>query len=66
MSSIESLKIEPLRLGGMPIAEHFMTKLGVAESFAEFVPTDPRDKIEVAKTLSIALLNCIVERFPLY
>jgi len=66
MTNTDSLKIVPIRLGGMPIAEHFMKKLGIAESLAEYVPSDPRDKINVAQTLSILLLNCIVERFPLY
>lgn len=66
MTSIDLLKIEPIRLGGMPIADHFAEKLGVLDAFATHVLADPRDKIEVSQTLFIALLNSIVERFPLY
>src|SRR5271166_4905758 len=66
MTAIDSLKIVPIRLGGMPIADHFADKLGVLEAFSTHVPPDPRDKIEVSQTLYVALLNSIVERFPLY
>lgn len=66
MATIDLLKIDPVRLGGMPIAEHFAEKLGVLDAFAAHVPADPRDKIAVPKTLVFALLNSIVERFPLY
>ena len=60
------IKIEPIRLGGMPIANHFIRRVGVDDAFARHVSSDPRDKIASGQTLSISLLNVILERFPLY
>jgi hypothetical protein len=62
----KSIQIEPIRLGGMPIAEHFAQRLGIQDAFERHVSCDPRDKIDVSKTIFIALLNSIIERFPLY
>lgn len=66
MTRESSLKIIPVRLGGMPIAEHFADKIGVLNAFEKHVAADTRDKIDVSKTLLIALLNSTIERFPLY
>lgn len=66
MNAITNLKIEPIRLGGMPIAWKFAEQLRISEAFAKHVPSDPRDKISVSGTLLIALVNVILERFPLY
>jgi transposase len=66
VSKLTALQIEPIRLGGMPIAWKFSEQLRINEVFAKHVPADPRDKLSVASTLSIALINVILERFPLY
>lgn len=62
----ENIRLDPVRLGPMPIAKHFLDKLGSTEAFERHVSSDPRDKISVADTLTIGLMNIILERFPLY
>jgi len=61
-----SLLIEPVRLGGMPIAWKFAEQLRLREALEKHVPSDPRDLLPVSSTLLIALINVILERFPLY
>lgn len=60
------IHLDPVRLGGMPIAKYFLNRVGAAEAFDRHVQSDPRDKISVANTLTILLMNIILERFPLY
>lgn len=66
MPNISSLKIEPIRLGGMPIAWQFAERLGIDAAFKKHVPSDPRDSLPVSSTLLVVLINVILERFPLY
>lgn len=66
MPNISSLKIEPVRLGGMPIAWQFAERLGIEGAFKKHVPSDPRDSLPVSSTLLVVLINVILERFPLY
>ncbi len=62
----KNIQIDPIRLGGMPIAQHFMRRLGIAKALERHVSSDPRDKIASTETVTITLLNVILERFPLY
>ena len=64
--SSKNIHLDPVRLGGMPIANYFLKRVGIVEAFESHVQADPRDKISVANTLTIALMNIILERFPLY
>lgn len=50
----------------MPIASRFADRLGIVSAFDRHVPSDPRDLLPVSSTLSIALINILLERFPLY
>lgn len=61
-----SIKLDPVRLGGLPITKHFLARAKVIDAFEGHVQSDPRDKISVADTLAILLMNIILERFPLY
>ena len=61
-----SLSIQPIRLGALPIVEHYINSLGIESLFENIVPGSPRDKIPVWKTLTILLSNIIIERHPLY
>lgn len=62
----ESLTIQPVRLGGLPLVHAVAQKLGLMKTLERLVPTDPRDKIPVSQTLYAILCNVILERFPLY
>lgn len=66
MNKPAALSIEPVRLGGMPIAWKFAEQLRLNDALEKHVPSDPRDLLPVSSTLSIALINVILERFPLY
>jgi len=61
-----SFSINSTRLGALPIIDEYIEKLGISDLFARLVPTDPRDKVPVWKSLGITLRNVILERYPLY
>jgi len=61
-----NLSILPIRLGAIPIVDRYIETLKLEKLLEEVVPSDPRDKIPVWKTLSIILRNIILERHPLY
>jgi hypothetical protein len=60
------LDIKAIRLGAIPIIDHYIDTLCIENLFQNVVPEDPRDKIPVWKTLGIILRNIILERYPLY
>jgi transposase len=60
------LSIRPVRLGSLPILRQVVEKLGIEDAFLTHVNHDRRDKVPVSETLTIALLNVMTERFPLY
>src|SRR4030042_5119423 len=60
------LSIRPVRLGPLPIVQQIIDKIGIEKVFLTHVNHNSRDKIPVSRTLIIALLNVITERFPLY
>jgi transposase len=66
MNSNSSLSIRFVRIGALPIIQQLIEQLGLEKIFSQYVKRDPRDKMPVSKVLSIALLNIILERFPLY
>ena len=66
MNKKTSLTIRPVRLGGLPLVHSVAQKLDLMKTLERLVPTDPRDKIPVSKTLYVILCNVILERFPLY
>ncbi|MEA3392370.1 MAG: IS1634 family transposase [Candidatus Marinimicrobia bacterium] len=61
-----SVQIHPTKLGGLPIALSIIKTLNIPQKLAQYIPTDPREKIPVSHTLGIMLCNVIMERFPLY
>lgn len=61
-----TLSIRPVRLGSLPILQQVIEKIGIREIFQTQVHHNSRDKIPVSRTLTIALLNVITERYPLY
>ena len=55
------------RLGPLPLLNHFLERLGVAELLERFVPTsDPRCLLPYAKGLGVLLRSILTEREPIY
>jgi transposase len=55
------------RLGPLPIVNHFMDRLGLDRSLADFVPSQDRDTgLSYARALGVLLRSIIVEREPIY
>ena len=60
-----SLKTE--RLGPLPLVNHFIDRMGLAERLGKYVPTtDPRCRVSNAKALGVLLRSIVVEREPIY
>ena len=55
------------RLGPLPLVNHFLSRLGVADLFEEFVPSsDSRCRIPWSRGLGVLLRSILVEREPIY
>jgi hypothetical protein len=60
-----SLKTE--RLGPLPLVNHFIDRMGLAELLEKYVPTiDPRCRVSNAKAHGVLLRSIVVEREPIY
>jgi transposase len=63
----DSFELRTERLGPLPIANHFLERLGVEDLLNRFVPTlDQRYILGHAKALGVLLRSIIVEREPIY
>lgn len=62
----QSIGVEPIRLGAIPIIWEFVQVLGIPEALNQYVRADSRDLIPVDQVLLISLCNIIMERHPLY
>jgi hypothetical protein len=55
------------RLGPLPLVNHFLERMGLAEILERFVPTDDRRvALPYAKGLLVLLRSVVVEREPIY
>ncbi len=56
-----------VRLGPLPIVNHFLHRLGIEQTLRQFVPTrDRRCRVPYATGLGVLLRSIIVEREPIY
>jgi len=63
----EKLDLVTERLGPLPIANHFIKRLGVDQLFERFVvEQDRRCVVQPAKGLGVLLRSLVVEREPIY
>jgi transposase len=63
---LEKIRINPIRIGALPILRHFEKKVGIIGLFEKHLISDTRDKIAVHQTLGMIFYNVALERFPLY
>lgn len=64
---LDGLTLQTERLGPLPIANHFIERLGLEALLDRFVPTtDRRVRVPYAQGLSVLLRNILVEREPIY
>ena len=62
-----AFELDSERLGPLPLINHFLERLGLAELLDRFVPTtDPRCRVAYAKGLGILLRSILTEREPIY
>lgn len=60
-------RLREVRLGPLPILNHFLDRLGLEALLGEFVPTlDRRVRVPYATSLGVLLRSIVVEREPLY
>jgi len=63
---MNNIKIQPIKLGALPIIHTLAGRLGLSEMLETCVPRDARELIPASQTLYAILCNVILERFPLY
>jgi len=65
--SLADVVLSTERLGPLPVINHFLSRLRVAELLEEFVPSaDSRCRIPWTKGLGVLLRSILVEREPIY
>ena len=63
----KAFELRTQRLGPLPLLNHYLDRLGLAELLERFVPTpDRRTRLPYHVDLGIALRSIITEREPLY
>ncbi|MGH2944407.1 MAG: IS1634 family transposase, partial [Solirubrobacteraceae bacterium] len=60
-------ELESVRLGALPIVDHFLARMGVAAHMDRHLPNgDPRVSLQTATAIGVLIRNLCVEREPLY
>ena len=62
---MSNIKINPLKLGDLPIIHDIAQKLDLLKTLEKHVTRDARETIPASQTLYAILCNIILERFPL-
>lgn len=66
-SSSETFELTALRLGPLPLINHFLQRMHIEQLLEQHVPThDRRVTLSHAKALGVLLRSVIVEREPIY
>jgi transposase len=61
------LGLRSARLGPLPLINHFLDRLGLAEILERFIPTlNPRTRLPYAQGIGVLLRSILVEREPIY
>jgi transposase len=56
-----------MRLGALPVIDHFLARMGVAVTLAGYLPAgDQRTTLQAASVVGVLVRNLCVEREPLY
>ena len=67
MGEVAMRSVRTMRLGPLPLVDHFLDRLGVPALLERFVPTtDPRCRLPYSKSLAVLLRSILVEREPIY
>ncbi len=67
MGDRRAFDVRTVRLGPLPLLDHFLDRLEIASLLERFVPTtDRRCRLPYAKSLGVLLRSILVERAPLY
>jgi transposase len=65
--AVSDLALKTERLGPLPIANHFIDRMGLDQLLDRFVPTnDKRVRLSYAKGLGVLLRSILMEREPIY
>lgn len=67
MGEVAIRNVRTVRVGPLPLVDHFLERLGVPALLERFVPTtDRRCRLPYAKSLGVLLRSILVERQPIY
>ena len=67
MPEVQARSVQTLRLGPLPLLNHFLDRLDLPLLLARYVPTtDRRCRLPYAQSLGVLLRSILVEREPIY
>jgi transposase len=65
-SNAAQFDLQSERLGPLPLVNHFIERIGLAEALHHHVPSDARCAVPHSRALGVLLRSLIVEREPIY
>jgi transposase len=63
---LSGLGLKTLRLGPLPLLNHFLERLGLDALLERFVPDEAKGRVSPARCLGVLLRSILVEREPVY
>ena len=67
MSGTERFGLDSVRLGALPVVDHFLRRIGLDEHLERFVPiTDKRLRLAPGAVLGVLVRNLVIRHRPLY
>jgi transposase len=62
----DHLKLDSKSISGLPIVNHFMSRLNLADALDKFVPSKPNMAFKHSEAIALFVRNILIERQPLY
>ena len=63
---VEQTSLEVVRIGALPVVNHYLARLDLERLMEEYVPADPRTTLSYADVLCVVLCSLVVHRRPVY
>lgn len=62
----DNLKLDSKSISSLPIVNHFMNRLNLADALNKFVPSKPNMAFKHSEAIALFIRNILIERQPLY
>ncbi len=61
---VDSTSLDAVRIGALPVVNHFLARLDVGKLLEDYVPADPRATLPYSAVLLVLVQSLVVERAP--